>query len=243
MQPDIALVIPAYNEAALLPRLLRSVADARIRFDRAGGRLEVIVADNNSTDQTAEVARSHGCCVTHVERRVIAAARNGGARVARAAAAQILAFVDADTQVHPDTFVRIAEVMSSGHCIAGASGWKFERTSAGLKATEAATRLIMRIFKVDGGVVFCERSAFDAIGGYDEDRDVGEDVHFLLKMRRLARSRGAMMRLGIGTPATISTRKWDEHGDWHMFLMACWPLIQRRTFHAVVRDYWYRERL
>jgi glycosyltransferase involved in cell wall biosynthesis len=240
MQPDIALVIPAYNEEALLPRLLRSVADARIRFDRAGGRLEVIVADNNSTDQTAEVARSHGCCVTRVERRVIAAARNGGAR---AATSQVLAFVDADTQVHPDTFVRIAEIMSSGHCIAGASGWKLERTSPGLKATEATTRLILRVFKVDGGVVFCERSAFDAIGGYDEDRDMGEDVHFLLKLRRLARRRGATMRLGIGTPATISTRKWDEHGDWHMFAMAFWPLMQRRSFHAIVRDYWYRERL
>jgi glycosyltransferase involved in cell wall biosynthesis len=239
MQPDIALVIPAYNEEALLPRLLRSVAEARIRFDRAGGRLEVIVADNGSTDRTAEVARSFGCRVTPVERRVIAAARNGGAK---AATSQVLAFVDADTQVHPDTFVRIAETMSSGHCIAGASGWKLERTSLGLKATEAATRLMLRIFRVDGGVVFCERTAFDAIGGYDEGRDFGEDVHFLLKLRRLARDRGATTRFSIGAPATLSTRKFDEHGDWHMFAMACWPLIQRRSFHAIVRDYWYRER-
>lgn len=240
MQPAIALIIPAYNEEALLPRLLRSVADARTRFDRVGGRLEVIVADNNSTDQTAEIARSHGCRVTRVERRVIAAARNGGAR---SATSQILAFVDADTRVHPDTFVRIAEIMSSGHCIAGASGWKFERTSPGLKATEVTTRLMLRIFKVDGGVVFCERSAFDAVGGYDEDRDIGEDVEFLLRLRRLARGHAATMRFGIGTPATISTRKWDEHGDWHMFTMAFWPLMQRRSFNAIVRDYWYRERL
>jgi len=133
--------------------------------------------------------------------------------------------------------------MSSGHCIAGASGWKFERTSPGLKATEVTARLMLRIFKVDGGVVFCERSAFDAVGGYDEDRDIGEDVDFLLKLKRLARGRGATMRFGIGTPATISTRKWDEHGDWHMFAMAFWPLIQQRSFHAIVRDYWYRERL
>jgi glycosyltransferase involved in cell wall biosynthesis len=104
--PDLSLVIPAYNEARYLPRLLASLAVARQRFAAAGGTMEIIVADNLSTDATAQVAEASGARVVRVERRRIAAARNGGAAAARGA---ILAFLDADTvRVQPDTFVAIA---------------------------------------------------------------------------------------------------------------------------------------
>ena len=240
MKPSISLVIPAYNEEILLPRLLKSVRTAcEVFAGRFGGSVEVIVADNTSTDGTAEVARTFGCRVVAVERRVIAAARNGGARVA---SAPVIAFVDADLQIHPDTFVRIHEAMSSGQCIAGATGWRFERSSPGLRATELVTRLVTRVLHVDGGVVFCSRDAFDAVSGYNEARNVGEDVQFLLDLRRFGKSQGGIVLLSIGAVAIVSTRKWDIHGDWHMFFMPYWPIIQRRSMSAVVQDYWYRER-
>ncbi len=240
MKPSISLVIPAFNEEVLLPRLLKSIqAACEVFAARSGGSVEVIVADNASTDLTADVARAFGCRVVAVERRVIAAARNGGAR---AASASIIAFVDADLQIHPNTFVRIQEEMSSGLYVGGATGWRFERTSLGLKVTELATRLFMRLFKVDGGVVFCSRAAFDAISGYNEARHVGEDVQLLLDLRRFGKSQGNTIRLNIGADAVVSTRKWDMHGDWHMFFMLFWPIIQRRSMSAVIQDYWYKER-
>ena len=76
--PALSLVVPAYNEADYLPALLASVAIARMRSSR--GPVEVIVADNASSDATARVAADAGCRVVHVARRSIAAARNGGAR-------------------------------------------------------------------------------------------------------------------------------------------------------------------
>src|SRR5205085_10586284 len=72
----ISLVIPAYNEARLLPRLLDSVDAPKLRYD---GGVQVIVADNSSTDATATLALRRGCDLTRVEKRCIAAARNGGA--------------------------------------------------------------------------------------------------------------------------------------------------------------------
>ena len=51
--PRISLVIPAYNEERLLPRLLDTVDAARRRF---AGAVEVIVADNMSSDGTASAA-------------------------------------------------------------------------------------------------------------------------------------------------------------------------------------------
>src|SRR3990172_8688915 len=91
--PRHSLIIPAYNEAALLPRLLATVAQARACYRGGGDAVEVIVADNGSTDATAAIALGAGCTVVPVSKRVIAAARNGGAA---AAVGEILSFVDAD---------------------------------------------------------------------------------------------------------------------------------------------------
>src|SRR6266478_218734 len=96
MQTEIrqTLVIPAHNEEALLPRLLDTVEVARARYSLGADAIEVIVADNASTDRTAGIATARGCRVVSVAKRAIAAARNGGAGCAQS---PILAFVDADT--------------------------------------------------------------------------------------------------------------------------------------------------
>ena len=46
----ISLIIPAHNESRLLPRLLDTVDVARERFADGSDAIEVIVADNASTD-------------------------------------------------------------------------------------------------------------------------------------------------------------------------------------------------
>ena len=69
----ISLVVPARNEARLLPRLLASVAVARSRYRAGASAVEVILADNGSSDETCAIARAAGCVVVNVEPRVIAA--------------------------------------------------------------------------------------------------------------------------------------------------------------------------
>src|SRR5207253_1328693 len=96
-----SVIIPAYNEAQYLPRLLDSIEVARKNYSSGMDAIEVIVADNDSTDRTAEVSVARGARVVKVEKRRIAAARNGGGR---AAGGDILCFIDADSAVHPQTF-------------------------------------------------------------------------------------------------------------------------------------------
>src|SRR3989442_12568617 len=96
-----SVIIPAYNEEQYLPRLLESIEIARANYSGGPDQVEVIVADNDSTDATAEVAALYGARVVTVAKRRIAAARNGGARIAQG---EILCFIVADSTLHPPTF-------------------------------------------------------------------------------------------------------------------------------------------
>ena len=103
MRSRFSLVIPAYNEANWLPALLDTVNAARAQYRGGADAIEVIVANNVSTDETVAIAEARGCRVAHVEKRAIAAARNGGAATSQG---EVICFIDADSRVHKDTSTR-----------------------------------------------------------------------------------------------------------------------------------------
>jgi glycosyltransferase involved in cell wall biosynthesis len=242
-QPRIALVIPAYNEEKYLPRLLASVAAARARYRHGIDAVEVVVADNGSSDSTAEVARSRGCLVASVAKRVIAASRNGGAQASRG---EILAFVDADSQIHPETFNAIEASLADSRVIGGATGVTMERWSMGIGLVYLLMLPMVKTMGVDTGVVFCRRADFEEVGGYDEKRLIAEDVKFLLDLKRLGRRRGLRFERIRGAKAIASTRKFDRHGDWHyltgMFGVAWAFFFSRRRLDRWIQTYWYEDR-
>src|SRR5437016_3455973 len=52
---SVSIVVPAYNEADLLPACLASLL-----VQDYAGPIEILVVDNASTDDTAAIARAHG---------------------------------------------------------------------------------------------------------------------------------------------------------------------------------------
>ena len=240
--PRISVVIPAYNEERYLPRLLDSLNEARAAYPGGADAVELIVADNASTDATARVSAERGARVVRVEKRAIAAARNGGAGAARGT---ILAFLDADTvRVHSDTFSAIEAALASPRCAGGATGVLLERWSVGIGITYALFVPMVWLLNFDTGVVFCRAEDFRAVGGYDESKLVAEDVTFLMALRRLGRPRGARLRRLPRFKATVSTRKFDHYGEWHYLTMGprlLWKwLWNGRTIGSESLDYWYR---
>ncbi len=236
----ISLIIPAYNEALYLPRLLKTVDEARARFVDGPDAVEVIVADNASTDDTSAIAASCGCIVTHIPQRRISLARNGGAKAARG---EILCFVDADTLIHPDTFNAVAAALERNDIVGGASGVRLQRWSLGIALTYAMFIPLLALTGMDTGVVFCRREDFWAVGGYDERRELAEDAAFLWALRRLGKKRNQRLTRLPSAKAVASMRKFDLYGDWHYFTKVFpfgAPAILRpnaRTKFA--RRYWY----
>lgn len=242
MTARLSLVIPAFNEAALLPRLLDTVDAARARFVHGPDAVEVIVADNSSTDATAAIAAARGCRVASISKRMIGSARNGGAALATA---PILCFTDADMQIHPDSFNAIERALADPKVAGGATGITMERWSAGIAATFALLLPFVWLTRMDTGVVFCRRDDFIRIGGYSEVRSFAEDIDFLWKLTRLGWSRGQRLTRLRPVKAVGSTRKFDRYGDWHYFTMM--PMVGVRTLlHGSdsrgARSYWYDDR-
>ena len=81
--PDVTVVLPCLNEAASLPGVLAAVPDG----------YRALVVDNNSTDDTAEVARRHGAEVVAESRPGYGSAVHAGVE---AATTDIVAVIDAD---------------------------------------------------------------------------------------------------------------------------------------------------
>ena len=177
-------------------------------------------------------------------KRRIAAARNGGARASHG---DVLCFVDADSIVHPQVLNAIDESFTDRY-IAGSSGVVPERWSLGLRLTYASMMAILWAFDMDSGVFFCRREDFETVGGYDESRLYAEDVHFFMALRTLGkkrRPRQKLLRLR-GVTTLTSMRKYDKHGDWHLFGTMLRYLVrrpfQRNWDEKFARGYWYEDR-
>ena len=242
MAEAISLIIPAHNEEHFLPQLLESVACAREQYRGSGDQIEVVVADNASTDRTAEIAREHGCHVVHVEQRSIAAVRNGGAR---GSTGSILAFVDADSVIHPETFNAIEETLTDS-VIVGATGIRMSRSSLGIALSMVVVTALLRVGRVDSGVVFCRRADWEAVGGYNDARLFAEDVEFLFALKRFGKPRRQVFTRARNARTITSARKFDRYGDWHYFGTLVrgmgWLFFNRSGFQRFTREYWYGSR-
>jgi glycosyltransferase involved in cell wall biosynthesis len=96
LQP-LVIVIAAYNEAANIGSVLDEIP-----LQIADVRVSLLVIDDGSTDDTAEVARRHGALVCRLKvNRGHGVALRLGYRIAREAGAQYIATLDGDGQWDP----------------------------------------------------------------------------------------------------------------------------------------------
>ena len=116
----ISVVLCTYNRCQSLVKSLGSLAASTVPD---GMEWEVVVVDNNSSDQTRAIADYFCLQNPHFvylfePQQGLSYARNAGIRKARG---EIIAFTDDDDIVEPDWVWRMNSVLQSGKCI-GAGG-------------------------------------------------------------------------------------------------------------------------
>jgi hypothetical protein len=215
----VTVVIPAYNTSTTIDASIRS---ARAQTHAA---LEIIVVDDGSTDDCAEIAKRHAAedpriQVLHKENGGVASARNHGMRASRGA---YIAYLDSDDLWHPTTIEKqlatflasdprttfvyaLSYLIDAEDRVIGAVGHPF--------SGDVFLRLMLFNFVGNGSAIMVRRAAIDRIGGYDTSavkaRGEGGSEDALTQMR-LARLGpvGVAPEYLVGyrrTPGTLSTK-------------------------------------
>ncbi|HEY1789153.1 MAG TPA: glycosyltransferase [Verrucomicrobiae bacterium] len=201
----VSIVVPAFNEERLLGESLARISLAAGAFQQRGWLTELIVCDNNSTDQTPQIARAAGATVVFEPINQIARARNRGAE---AATGDWLVFVDADSHPGAELFTDVAQAIESGRCLAGGATILLDKKYfiAGLVTSlwNVASRW-RRLLA--GSFIFCEAATFRKIGGFSHELFAGEELELSQRLWKAARESGKKVVILHRHPLITSARK------------------------------------
>ena len=189
--PSVSIVMPAYNEGALLERALASLMELEYP------EYEVVVVDDGSKDDTLARAVKWEGRRGPVEVKVITKRNGGKASALNAGIAAsrhpFILCMDADSTLHPKTLLRAIEHFANPSVGAVAGNVKVENRTKiitklqaleyieGLNMPRRAQGFVAAVNIVPGPVGMFRREALEEVGGYETDT-FAEDADLTLKM-------------------------------------------------------------
>lgn len=197
----ISVIVPAYNEEAIIRKTLNSLASRE-------GNFEVIVVDGQSTDHTCQHVTE---MVTAFPRpiRLLSSAPGRALQMnagARAAAGEILLFLHADVEMADGSLQSLEAAMADQGCVGGNFDLIFadETLVSHVFTWIYHVRRPFGIYYGDSGL-FVRRQVFEAMGGY-KPIPIMEDYEFVRRLERTGRT--AFLR----PPLKVSSRRWEVQG-------------------------------
>lgn len=199
--PKISIIIPVYNEEQYIVKLLESIKKQDYP------KIEIIVADANSTDKTIEKALEYNAIV--VPGGMPAKGRNNGALKAEG---EYLFFIDADV-ILPKKFISNA-VKYFDDTYYEIATFKFLPISD-LKIDELMFKITNIIIKLSekihplapGFAIMCTKRIFRKVNGFNEDLKMGEDHDFVEKASKFAKF-GIIDDINLN----VSIRRFEKEG-------------------------------
>ena len=188
--PGVSIVIPVKDRAEELERCLASLAN----LDYPPEKIEIIVVDDGSSDDSPLVARRFGAFLVPSggTGRGPAAARNVGAR---AAGKELLAFIDSDCTASPRWLRELIPAFNDARTAAVGGNVAGMCTSSGVDRYEAVMSSLSlgsrERFGSSGDDTFylpscnllLRRTVFLGVGGFVDSMHVGEDVDLTWRLR------------------------------------------------------------
>ena len=205
--PSFSVIIPAHNEELFIEPCLEAIEKAE---KPPGSEYEIIVVLNRCTDRTEEIARAHKARIVRENAKVLSVIRNAGANQAKHA---VIMTIDADSIMSGNMFMEVYRHLESGKYIGGGVSIDLERWSFPLWLTNKLLNLVILVTGISGGLYWCYKSDFDAIGGFSEDVRVGEDVDFAHRLKRYGKKQKKRFATIRKAKIVTSCRKFDVLGD------------------------------
>ena len=192
---QFSIVVPVFNEAGLIRQFL-------LHLRERAPEAEIIVADGESTDGTADLAA--GFCDRLVSsKRGRATQMNAGAVAAQG---DILWFVHADTELPVQCLDEIARVMEDSNIVGGYFRIRLPEALI-YRLTDSFAHYAGLLFRIRCGDhgIFCRRTAFVNIGGFPTV-PLMEDVEFFRRLHRFGRVAQSEKRI------VVSPRRYEAIG-------------------------------
>lgn len=223
--PVVSVVIPAYNDARFIGQALRSVLAQSYR------PLDIVVVDDGSTDETAEIAGSFGPQV-RIFRQAnagAAAARNRGLAVSTG---DYVAFLDADDLWHPRKVeLQLRHLQTCPECAAvycrkievradtqtlqwnGTIGEPPDALATNPRESGWLYLELLRSSLIHTSSIMVSRAAIERVGLFEESLRKGQDLEFWLRLSRLApiHMLDAVLSAYRIHPASISHRSMEKN--------------------------------
>jgi GT2 family glycosyltransferase len=208
--PLVSFVVPVRNDAAHLKLCLASImADVSPRDS-----VEVLVADNGSSDDSADTARAAGARVLTLPGLTVAELRTRAAQEARG---EFLAFVDADHQIAPGWTRSALETLTRAGVVA--AGAPYHPPSDGTWVQRMYDTFrdhaegVSDVEWLGSGNLVVAREAFLAVGGFNAALVTCEDVDLCQRLRagggRVVRD-SRLRTTHFGDPATLRALFFGE---------------------------------
>jgi glycosyltransferase involved in cell wall biosynthesis len=181
--PSVSVIIPAFNSVATIARAIDSVLSQKYPG------LEIVVADDGSTDTTREVAAACGSAVRVVSRQHAgpAAARNLGIR---SSTGEYVAFLDSDDEWLPGRLSKCIEPMRREKSVGMTWCRAIQKSPDGREGIRNARspshnklhRLLWPSPLQCTPATTCRRSALDRVGVFDESLKSREDKDLWIRI-------------------------------------------------------------
>ena len=198
---NLTVTVPAFNESAYLPATLDAHRNRRGRTcaHASGAEVDIVVVDNNSTDDTAAVARSKGA----VGGARAGAGHRAGTQRRSASRARRRAGLRRRGHARAPYTPRSHPRHDERPCLRGR--WRRRRVPAPAPLHAALPPRLASARAVHGrwcrgATQFCRRDVLEQVGGYDEQAWIGEDVDFYRALQRCARASGGTVRFHRAAP-------------------------------------------
>lgn len=179
MRPKISVILPAYNEEASIGLVLNDLPRDTLH--------EIIVVDNNSTDNTAQAARKYGVKVVQEKRQGYGSACLKG--ISELNDPDIVVFLDADYSDFPEEIAQLIEPLVDDKMdfVLGSRMILPESRKALLPQARFGNKLAVFLIQLFFGHRFTDLGPFRAIR-YDSlkamdmrDKDFGWTVEMQIK--------------------------------------------------------------
>jgi len=192
--PTVSIIIPTYNRAHLIGRVIQSVLN-QIYQD-----FEIIVVNDGSTDNTKEVIRKFQerderiKYIKHNKNKGASAARNTGIKAARG---KFIAFQDSDDEWLPEKLEKQMKVFENAPEKVGVvytDMWRIMRNkrkcyfSSPMITPEDGIiykqALDYKVMNIGIGTAVIKREVFEKVGMFDEDFPRFIDLEFFIRVSK-----------------------------------------------------------